>query len=784
MHQCESYVSLLLHRKTSWLSQQNFEQMIGLFEQAYGLCNDHYPLPGVVDWNKTVFALWVGGRLPHYFRTKDKYKAMYKNAQDVKSYNAVTSLMFDEFLPLSKLPGNQLPGFEREFPSIKVSWHRLQAELKTTQKEAIRERNKTKDFISVPCLFVGRRGEFVVDYDFEADSKSTEYDLTIGRVTTCCSVAVLSLFSPLSAVKFKVGDKTIYVGRACSHPRVNCRPKVLMQRIYDETKIPSESGLFAQCLGLSSAGRIVDQPMTGFAYSIKNEPATGGACDISPSIVIPSHAENVVNTRQCFYLTNDAVIELAGSVLSNYDHVISWYEAWQKQMKRDGHPRKSGLYSLQFLGVVLREFTREFNGLQTMEDWQKLWIHLKINFFDEANMEPPDYFHILYQQVRVMIAASSRIRIGWLDGLGRVTAANYLLSLKFPQSEGSALGGTTFGTGVPKERFKFNVIVEENRLLYEVGCLHPTVSIVAYNELKEEVVSPERIKQLEDFSRNMLSSQSKGRKMGLAEFFENMSSALRDKALSLTWDYARELTDYEATKAVFKGESKSIPIRHPAHWWRIFTFYARRDVFPLFLSAAAVNEGVKTYVNNFKGHLNQKGKACMSELQKFVCEKEGCNDKDQNEKNKQVSVGEYLNMAHKNVHTTLKHEMGKEVPSDSTFFYHMEHIYFNNGFFYNPNRMFYFQDAIYYTIVHCFTYVDRYPILSPSGSKLVMNQVDRPFQILSNFASSNGGGDNFSPWIGMKDWINPKLQNRSLRKVSNIAYLHIAYVRPERLDGK
>ena len=47
---------------------------------------------------------------------------------------------------------------------------------------------------------------------------------------------------------------------------------------------------------------------------------------------------------------------------------------------------------------------------------------------------PPLYFDELYSQVRVLMQATTQIKLGFLDGYGRLTTACYALSMRLPQA--------------------------------------------------------------------------------------------------------------------------------------------------------------------------------------------------------------------------------------------------------------------------------------------------------------------------------------------------------------
>jgi hypothetical protein len=197
----------------------------------------------------------------------------------------------------------------------------------------------------------------------------------VGYVSTRCSLAILSLFNSMSAVKVTDGEFAIFLRRLVSQPKVNVRPIVALTRIYDESTSPNQSGLLAACLGLCEKVDITQESMTCLAYSVGYSKESGKHF-LSPTINVSDDDDIGSYGHDCrvpLFVSETDVCSL-GEVLLNdfHQNVLPKYEEWVSLFQKTANKSRTYFHALQLLSYVLHEFNVTYNGLKTLRDWQYL----------------------------------------------------------------------------------------------------------------------------------------------------------------------------------------------------------------------------------------------------------------------------------------------------------------------------------------------------------------------------------------------------------------------------
>jgi hypothetical protein len=369
----------------------------------------------------------------------------------------------------------------------------------------------------------------------------------------------------------------------------------------------------------------------------------------------------------------------------------------------------------------------------------------------------------MYQQIRVMLSSMTSVRLGWLDGCGRMTTACYLLSQKFPQSEAVAFAGLLCP--------KYNVSVDNGTLLSEVGRVHQNVIVLGFNCSRSEFLSSAQLDSLQQYSRFMLNCQTQGRRMGLSEYFEIMAYELR-KPSCLKWNYANELDNFNKFIGEKNLRQNQWPLKYNATFWRLHMHKLRKTVFPLMYQVAAMNDCVmdrfNELVETFVGTKQEKATKSFESALKAL----------RLEDFEAEAVTHLLQSDAQAIAIILTGPFDK-LEKSNLMFWCLEQFFLKTGWvsvvhsYVSPKRVSIgstkqrntYPNLLLYSMVTSWIYVDYYHIaLAPN---LYYNVPDRPLRILSAFATTNGGANNMSTWEGMDGWIGEESHLRSLKKVRN-----------------
>lgn len=699
--------------------QMHEEIYKNVVQVAYGIKDENFILSSSVSGfsiKASLLSLWCGGRYCEALANQDA---------DLEFLN----------------------GFNGNFVPIRLDW---------TGSKDISQCNLKLDFL--PSKFLSRSDNWDETFSFD-DAYKSDYNGHVGRVETSCSMAVLSLFSSLLAVSQKDHDDTLLVGRCSAHPRVNCRPFVDISRLYNESAKKEESGLIAAFLGMKRGSSVLEQPLTGFAYSVKTcQTKSDYDVSVQPSIQIQAHQSQEVDCRQLMHVEYDDLRKLCDVLFLNASQALDRYADWSSKNELT---ETTGLGYLQLLSHILSEFNNAYHGLRDVSDWQALWFNLMKKVVGPGEqLHFPSTFPELYQQVRVMLNYSTNVRLGWLDGCGRMTTACYLLSQKFPQSEAAAFAGLLCP--------KFNLSYNAQTLLTEVGRLHQNVIIVGYNGSLGTELTSNQVDALQQYSLFMLNCQTVGRPMGLAEFFEIMTYELR-KIDELKWNYADEfdlLSTYIRDKELRQSKW---PLKFNPTYWRLHMHEVRKGVFPIFLKHCTTNISVSARLDDVLRVVLGKKNSKMEKSLDLTLEALKVGDCGED------AVTPTLNKRAIDIVKTL--ESLDELGDDDQKFWCLEQFFLKTGWvmpvhayglYGSKHRMstagHVYTNLLLYSMVSSWVYLDCYKI--DTASNCLQIPYDRPLRILSAFATTNGGANNMSTWQGFDGWIGDESMLRSLNKVS------------------
>ena len=746
--------------------------LLEIVREAYGIPEDELQIPPGQfssalalskkrDLKATLASLWMGGRchnledlLPSNCEDGDIRQLVHDSqnsgltaAEHNKRLNAAVRLLWERFKPSSESLDCHIPGFTGGCASIYV-----ENEMAEICEWPIGRKTGRLPF--VPSSFSSRSLPFeAASNEFDFPDNNGDYgSAKVGYVSTKCSLAFLSLFSSMSAIQVRDGDSVIFMRRLVSQPKVNVRPVVCLTRIYDESASPNKSGLMSACLGLCGVD-ITQASMTSIAYSARVSSERSGSLCLAPTINV-SEEDNRVFDHDCrvpSFITEDEVFRLGEILLTNFHSEIRpQYDLWVKDWEAASNSSRTTFHFLQLLSYILQESNEAYHGLRSLSDW--LYLRMRLNlvaskFHPELQkIEISDRFDALQQQVRVLLAALSPVRLAWIDGCGRMTTVSYLLSMKFPHAE--------ILPALKLSSDKFNLICEESTLLDQVGKVHNNIRILGFSSDSSDGKMPDSLfRQCRSFSTSLLTSLSHSQVIGICELVKIVMSELEDSQLVnsdiLKWDFEKERNDLVCANLdeTRKKLNKQIEftLRHPYCYWNFHQQAIRKVIFRIFyekaLATPVLDRHVFTLISRFIGNDNSKFDDHAAKLIKVMV---GEGTKGEKTKPKPIEKVVGQKMAEK-IEDTKKGLCGIR-DNKSRLFWSLEYLFWKTTSLISKTYATTDLSSFYALLSGC-VYLDYYDtIVSFEGLHnppvpVVINQPLRPLQILSKFAASNGGAD-------------------------------------------
>lgn len=729
----------------------------------------------------TLASLWLGGR-KHFSQNlfppsdlnddellaeivEQQKKGCSPTLEQRRRLNTAVSSLWQRFLTRSTIDICPIPGF---FGGCASTYHHEEL-----GSSAAAQKQKFFDRPFVESPFFSRSNPFdAVSNDFNFPNSSNYEAAEVGYVTTRSSLAILSLFNSMSAVKVRDGPYEIYMRRLVSQPKVNVRPVVSLTRIYDESTSPNQSGLMAACLGLCDGVDITQESMTCLAYAVHTEEGSDRLF-LAPTINVLDDTDSGSYCHDCrvpsFVRLNDVV--RLGTLLFTGFHtsMLPKYEQWVDEWEKKTGEKRNSFHVLQLLSFIMHEFNNAFNGLRSFQDWLCLRHRLLTVLFLQVRMKPenspfaterPEQFDVVQQQVRVLMASLCPIRFAWLDGCGRMTTVSYLLSMRFPHADFLPM------KGLASE--KFNLVCDEKNLLGQVGKVHNDIRILDFSR-PQASYSPSPI-QIPDsifdscrsFSDSLLTSFSHARAIGLGEFIKIAATRLDDLMQAdqdfLSWrfdverdEFVRENLDSSSKKL---RKHTELLLRHPFYHWNYSQHLVRKEVYFYFYDKASTipsfKESLHALEMTFLGVKNSRYAASLNKFIQMLDARAGSIDenisKESTRKKRAKPLEKVVGREMASRIALIKMQIAEAGDIKSRLFWCMEALFWKTGFFNKHSNQSLHLAVLFALLTGC-VYSDAYLVhvtLKDSSGKAIevnVNQKHRPLQILSKFASSNGGAD-------------------------------------------
>jgi hypothetical protein len=225
----------------------------------------------------------------------------------------------------------------------------------------------------------------------------------------------------------------------------------------------------------------------------------------------------------------------------------------------------------------------------------------------------------------------------------------------------------------------------------------------------------------------------------------------------LCWDFKAEIEHFNQSNMDSDGNflrQSSCTIRHPLAYWTFFQHDVRAGLYPKFFSRAKSSPVIKEAVDSFLGTNDDQLNKHLSETQKLLASMVDC----------EKQFGPDLCQRARTLLGTLR----EATTTKGKLFWSLEYFFLKNGF-----NKFLRTPAICSTLYALITgclYIDKYQLYDETDcddeeEKIPLNCSERPLRIMSNFASSNGGGDNSVTWAEMSGSICDPLFIRRQKKV-------------------
>lgn len=320
------------------------------------------------------------------------------------------------------------------------------------------------------------------------------------RSTVTCSPALTSLFVAVSVIK-KQNDNSslVLLPSYISQPLVNTRS------LSDVTRLTGPAADGKSVLGTATGetnNSLVTHPIVAMAYCVRAEKLM----DDQSSIGKVDHAMLHPMVKVDFQQQNSATQLCDAPVATNLnikDVKSLWYHLFNEEIMDETRVIEESVANREMALIrfadLMERLDREYHGLGTLLDWTKLYVNLrkevnrKQKDIDETCL--PRTSNELYHQCRLMLQSLTRIRVGLLDGLCRVSSAMYALLGRYPELSMSEL----------VDRLPLNRAIPFQNLIYKKTGERVTLQLVDFsvnsNSESKAALSPSVMKRYKDYSK-------------------------------------------------------------------------------------------------------------------------------------------------------------------------------------------------------------------------------------------------------------------------------------------